>query len=243
MPLVVLDPVVLVNTGKVPDGPSAKVLTLLAYGRAKAYLASGANAEIGLLAQRTTGRVARELERARAPIDRDVYARTLANHGALVASIPAPGVEQDDWCLALSQGVIDRVVQRIGALRDTEQLDLDAEIVARAVTEHVARWIPERWRSVPDYTQTGCIDSNVSIHTALRVGALLVVTKLPAACGPTGRQLYDPIDAGQDYPLGVTQAVHLDQLVDAFCQQFDFHAIDAGVLERIAPGGPQHNGA
>jgi hypothetical protein len=139
--------------------------------------------------------------------------------------------------------MIDRVVRRIGTLRDTQQLDLNAEIVARAVTEHVARWIPDRWRSVPDYTETGCIDSNVSIHTALRIGALLVVTKLADACGPSGRQMYDPVDTDQDYPVGVTQAVHLDQLVDAFCQQFDFHAIDASVLERIAPSGPQHNGA
>jgi hypothetical protein len=216
------------------------VLTLLAYGRANAYLSTGAHTEFGLLQQSTSGQTPRDLARARAPMDRDAYARTIANHGALVASIPAPGVEQDDWCLALSQGVIDRVVRRIGQLRDTQQLDLDAEIVARAVSEHVARWIPDRWRSVPDYTDTGCIDSNVSIHTALRIGALLVVTKLDAACGPTGRQMYDPVDADQDYPLGVTQAVHLDQLVDAFCQKFDFHAIDASVLERIAPSGPPH---
>lgn len=240
MPLVVLDPVVLVNTGKVPDGPSAKLLTLLAYGRTNVYLRKGAETEARALKHSSVD-TPPDLDRGWASMDSDAYAKTFADYSALVTSIPAEGGTQDDWRLALSQGVIDRVVRRVGRLRDKEQLDLDAEIVARAVSEHVARWIPDRWASVPDYTGTGCIDANVSIHTALRAGAPLVVTRLKDACQPHKPQMYEPVDPGDEYPFGVTQAVHLDQLVAAFCQKFDFYAIDASVLERIAPSGPQHN--
>jgi hypothetical protein len=237
MPLLVLDPVVLVNTGKVPDGPSAKLLTLLAYGRATGYLNAGAEAEAEWL-QQWLSDMPSGLRSDWASADGDAYAYTFAARRALVDSIPAQG-RSFDWCLALSKSLIDRVVRRIGRLRDSEDLELDAGIVAAAVSVHATRWIAEDWESTPDYTATGDTDANVSIHTALRAGAPLVVTKLSDACTPEDPQMYYPIDADQGYPLGATRAVHFDMLVDAFRQEFDFQAIDAGVLEQIAPTGLQ----
>jgi hypothetical protein len=237
MPLVVLDPVVLVNTGKVPDGPSAKLLTLLAYGRAIRYLNGGGDAEEQWLQQwlSPSVRVPTEPERRRMG---DAYAYTFAARRALVDSIPAQG-RSIDWCLAISKALIDRVVRRIGALRDSEDLELDAGVVAAAVSVHAARWIAEDWESTPDYTATGDTDANVSIHTALRAGAPLVITKLAGACEPEDPRMYYPIDGDEGYPLGATRAVHFDMLVDAFREEFDFLAIDASVLERIAPAGVQ----
>jgi hypothetical protein len=241
MPLLVLDPVVLVNTGKVPDGPSAKLLTLLAYGRAIGYLNAGADAEAQWLQQwladTPPGRC-----HGWAAADGNAYAYTFAARKALMESIPAQG-RSIDWCLALSKPLIDRAVQRIGRLRDSEDLELEAGIVAAALSVHAARWIAEDWDSTPDYTATGDADANVSIHTALRAGAPLVITKLPDACGPEHPKMYYPIDADQGYPLGATRAVHFDLLVDAFRQEFDFHAIDARVLEQIAPRGLQRPGS
>jgi hypothetical protein len=237
MPLVVLDPVVLVNTGKVPDGPSAKLLTLLAYGRAIGYLNTGAEAEARWLGHwLATNPPGPAQDWASA--DGDAYAYTFAARKALVEAIPAQG-RTFDWCLALSKPLIDQVVRRIGRLRDSEDLELDAGIVAAAVSVHAARWIAEDWDSTPDYTATGDTDANVSIHTALRAGAPLVVTKLADACEPENPKMYYPIDADQGYPLGATRALHFDMLVDAFRQEFDFHAIDAGALEQIAPTGVQ----
>lgn len=236
MPLVVLDPVVLVNTGKVPDGLSAKLLTLLAYGRAVGYLNAGANAEARLL-QQWLPDTPLDLKHGWASMDCDSYAYTSAVQRALARSIPAPG-RSSDWCLAISKKLIDRVVRRVGRLRDTEDLELDAGTVVGAVTVHAARGIWEEWNSVCDYTKTGDTDSNVSIHTALRAGAPLVITKLADACEPDNPRMYYPIDPEQDYPLGATRAVHFDLLVHALRQNLDFHAIDASVLERIAPTGP-----
>jgi hypothetical protein len=237
MPLVVLDPVVLVNTGKVPDGPSAKLLTLLAYGRAIGYLNGGGDAEAQWLGH-WLSTTPPGLGQDWASADGDAYAYTFAARKALVESIPAQG-RSFDWCLALSKSLIDQVVRRIGRLRDSEDLELDAGIVAAAVSVHAARWIAEDWDSTPDYTATGDTDANVSIHTALRAGAPLVITKLADACEPENPKMYYPIDADQGYPLGATRALHFDTLVDAFRQEFDFHAIDAGVLEQIAPTGLQ----
>jgi hypothetical protein len=237
MPLVVLDPVVLVNTGKVPNGPSAKLLTLLAYGRAIGYLNAGADAEAQWLRQWLSDTPRGEAH-GWASMDRDAYAYTFAARKALVQSIPAHG-RSIDWCLAISKTLIDRVVRRIGRLRDSEDLELDAGIVAAAVSVHAARWITEDWQSTPDYTSTGDIDANVSIHTALRAGAPLVITKLPDACEPETPKMYYPIDGDDGYPLGATRAVHFDLLIHAFRQEFEFHAIDAGVLEEIAPTGTQ----
>jgi predicted nucleic acid-binding protein len=211
VPLVVLDPVVLVNTGKVPEGPSAKLLTLLAYGRAVEYLDEGAHTEAQV----------RQQARARK---------------ALKQGIPPSG-RTSGLCLATSTTLIDRVVRRIGRLRDSEDLELDAGIVAAAVSVHAARLVTGDWDSIPDYTATGDTDANVSIHTALRAGAPLVVTKLLDACEPETSTMYYPLHPGQDYPLGATRAVHFDLLVRALCQEFDFHAIDARVLEQIAPTG------
>jgi hypothetical protein len=234
VPLVVLDPVVLVNTGKVPDGPSAKLLTLLAYGRAIGYLNAGANAESHWL-QQWPPDAALDLDLGSAETDDTAYAYTFAARNALAQSIPAQG-RSSDLCLALSKKLIDRVVRRIGSLRDTEDLDLDAGVVAAAVSIHATRWIDD-WGSTPDYTATGDTDANVSIHTALRAGAPLVITKLPDACEANTPKIYYPIDPDQHYPLGATHSMHFDLLIDALCRQFDFHAIDARVLERIAPTG------
>jgi hypothetical protein len=198
MPLVVLDPVVLVNTGKVPDGPSAKLLTLLAYGRAIGYLNGGADAEAQWLGH-WLSTTPPGLGQDWASADGDAYAYTFAARKALVESIPAQG-RSFDWCLALSKSLIDQVVRRIGRLRDSEDLELDAGIVAAAVSVHAARWIAEDWDSTPDYTATGDTDANVSIHTALRAGAPLVITKLADACEPENPKMYYPIDADQGYP-------------------------------------------
>jgi hypothetical protein len=237
MPLVVLDPVVLVNTGKVPDGPSAKLLTLLAYGRAIGYLNAGADAEARWLRQ-WLSETPRGEGHSWASTDGNAYAYTFAAREALVQSIPAEG-RSIDWCLAVSKTLIDRVVRRIGRLRDLEDLELDAGIVAAAVSVHAASWITEDWQSTPDYTETGDMDANVSIHTALRAGAPLVITKLADACEPETPKMYFPIDGEGGYPLGATRAVHFDLLIHAFREEFDFHAIDAGVLEQIAPRGVQ----
>jgi hypothetical protein len=237
VPLVVLDPVVLVNTAKVPDGLSAKLLTLLAYGRANGYLNAGANAEAHWLQQWPPDKPL-DVKHGWASMDCDAYAYTFAARKALAQSIPAQG-RSSDLCLAISKTLIDRVVRRIGRLRDTEDLDLDAGIVAAAVSVHAARWITDDGHALPDYTATGDTDSNASIHTALRAGAPLVITKRADACEPDTPKMYYPIDPHQDYPLGATRAVHFDLLVHALCQDFDFHAIDARVLEQIAPTGPQ----
>lgn len=235
VPLVVLDPVVLVNTGKVPDGPSAKLLTLLAYGRAIGYLNEGAASEERML-RHSRRSMPLSRKNGRASTNGDAYASTLAARKALMQSIPADG-RNIGLCLALSHTLIDRVVRRIGRLRDTEDLELDAGIVAAAVSVHAARFITDDWASVPDYTGTGDTDSNVSIHTALRAGAPLVITKLLDARELGSSRMYYPIDAEQEYPLGATRAVHFDLLVRALCEDFDFHAIDARVLEQIAPAG------
>lgn len=233
----VLDPVVLVNTGKVPDGPSAKLLTLLAYGRASGYLDEGAKAEVRLLHHWRPG-TPLDLQHGQASTNGDARAYTVAARNALAQRIPAQG-RTSGLCLAISKELIDRVVRRIGRLRDTEDLELDAGIVAAAVSVHAARWITDDWDSMPDYTQTGDTDANVSIHTALRAGAPLVITKLQGACEPQTPKMYYPIDSDQHYPLGATRAVHFDLLIHALCQDFDFHAIDASVLEQIAPAGTQ----
>jgi hypothetical protein len=236
MPLVVLDPVVLVNTGKVPDGPSAKLLTLLAYGRAIGYLNAGANAESHWL-QQWPPDTAVDVSHRSPETDGTAYAYTFGARNALARGIPVHG-RSTDLCLALSTKLIDRVVRRIDRLREAEDLDLDAGIVAAAVSIHAARWSADDWDFTPDYTETGDMDCNVSIHTALRTGAALVVTKLPDACDPETPRMYYPIDPDQDYPLGATHAMHFDLLIDALCQEFDFHAINARVLEQIAPTGP-----
>jgi hypothetical protein len=233
VPLVVLDPVVLVNTAKVPDGPSAKLLALLAYGRTVRYLNEEANSEARALEQRLNTPLG--LERGWASMQSDAYANTFAVQQALATSIPCRG-RDFGCCLAMSNALLERVVRRVGRLREAEGVELDAGVVSAAVSVHVARWIREDWTSVPDYTGTGHADANASIHTALRAGAPLAVTKIADACEPEGLRM---IDATQDYPLGVTAAVHFDFLVRAFGHDFDFNAIDASVLERIAPSGPQ----
>ena len=237
MPLVVLDPVVLVNTAKVPDGPSAKLLALLAYGRALGYLNEEANSEARALEQWQPD-TPLDLERGWASMQNDAYANTFAVQQALARSIPARG-KSFDYCLATSNALLERVVRRVGRLREAEGVELDAGVVSAAVSVHAARWIREDWRSVPDYTGTGHTDANVSIHTALRAGAPLTVTKIADACELGSPRMYSGIEPNEEYPLGVTAAVHFDFLVSAFGHDFDFHAIDASVLERIAPSGPQ----
>jgi len=236
---VVLDPVLLTNTGKVPNGPSAKLLTLLAYGRTLAYLNEGANAEARLL-QYQLPDTPQDLLHGWASSDGDAYAHTFAARQALAQSIPPLG-RSIDWCLALSDGLIGRVVRRVGRIRDEEDVELDDDVLVRALRVNAPVQILEQWDSVPDYTGTGCADSNVSIHTALRAGAPLVITKLGDACKADDLTIYGPMDRGQSYPLGRTGVVHFDTLIDAFGEVFDFDAIDASVLERIAPTGPQRS--
>ena len=207
----VLDPIVLVNTAKVPDGMSAKLLTLLAYGGVTAYL----NINPG----------------AGKP-------DTHAAQRALTQAIPA-AAWSSEWCLASSQTLIDAVIQRVGRLRDQDQVELDTGVVAAAVAVHAVRWIPERWDAVPSYTGTHNTESNVSIHTALRTGAPLLITKSPDACPPETPSLYRSRAANDEFPLGAVRAVHLDLLVEALRQTFDFDEIDARVLEKIAPTGPE----
>jgi hypothetical protein len=236
VPLIVLDPVVLVNTAKVPDGPSAKLLALLAYGRALIYLNEQATSEARALGQGLYTPLG--LERGCASMHSDAYANTFAVEQALAKSIPARG--RCSGCrLAISDALLERVVRRVGKLRETEGVELDAGVVAAAVSVHAARWIREDWSFVPDYTGTGHTDANATIHTALRVGAPLAVTKIADVCDPESPRMYSSIDPNQDYPLGVTAAVHFDFLVSAFGADFDLHAIDPSVLERIAPRGPQ----
>ena len=60
--------------------------------------------------------------------------------------------------------------------------------------------------------------------------------------GPEGARLNFsgidfPVPTCGNYPLGATRAVHFDLLARALCQEFEFHAIDARVLEQIAPTG------
>jgi hypothetical protein len=232
---VVLDPVILVNTGKVPDGPSAKLLTLLAYGRAIGYIDEGANTEERLV-RHSRRAMPLDPKNGRASMNDGAYAYTVAARKALMRSIPPQG-RSSALCLAISSTLIERVVRRVGRLRDTEDLELDAGIVAAAVSVHAARLITDDWASMPDYTATGDTDANVTIHTALRAGAPLVITKLLDARELGTSKMYYPIDPEQDYPLGATRAVHFDLLVRALCEDFDFHAIDARVLEQIAPTG------
>lgn len=237
MPLVVLDPVVLVNTAKVPDGPSAKLLALLAYGRTLRYLNAEANSEARALEQWQAD-TPLDLELGWAAMQSDAYANTFAVQQDLAGSVPARG-RCSDCCLATSNALLERVVRRVGRLREAEGIELDAGVVSAAVSVHASRWIREDWSSVPDYTGTANTDANVSIHTALRAGAPLAVTKIADACEPGAPRMYSWIDPDEDYPLGVTAAVHFDFLVSVFSHDFDFHAIDASVLERIAPSGPR----
>lgn len=238
-PLVVLDPILLANTGKVPDGPSAKLLTLLAYGKTLGYLNESANAEARLL-QQWLPDTPQDLLHGWASADSDAYSRAFTARQALAQSIPARG-HSIDWCLTLSENLIDRVVRRVGLIRDQDHVNLDDDVLIRALRVHAPRQILERWESVPDYTGVGCIDSNVSIHTALCAGAPLVVSKLPAAChaDADGLKIYRPMDHERQYPLPRAGVVHFDALVRALSEVFDFAAIDASVLERIAPTGPQ----
>jgi len=236
---VVLDPIVLANTGKVPDGPSAKLLTLLAYGQALAYLNEGANAEARWLQKWLPG-TPQDLGHGWASKADSAYGNTFANRQALVQSIP-PGGRSLTLCLALSESLIDRVVRQVGRLRDQQGVELDDDVLIRALRIRAPVQLVEQWDLVPDYTGTGSTDSNVSIHTALRAGAPLVVTRLPDACEPADLKIYRPIESSQAYPLGSTGVVHLDWLVELLSNEFDFHAIDAGVLERIAPSGPQRS--
>ena len=234
MSLAVLDPIVLANSCSMPDGHSAKLLTLLACGAARFYLTEGADAEAGELQQ--------ELDKfdsslvlglhQNPPSRGDAgYAKRSARYDELVTSIP-PQARYHTWGLALSQSIIDRLVHRIGVLRDKEELQADADRVAVAVINHARRWVPKgKLGPVPDYTAAGCVDANVSIHTALLTGAPLVVTTLASCCEPGNPRIYEAISGdGRDYPLGATKAVHLEYLVDVLSQEFDFDAIDASVL-------------
>lgn len=244
MSLLVLDPVVLVNAAKVPDGASAKLLTLLAYGRTVEYLTGGAAAEQRRLAEvrAASPPAARDcaLDDGSWSMDGQALAYSVAAKTALERSIPPAG-RRDHYSLAISKKLIDCVVRRIGMLRDTEELELDAGVVAAAISSHASRRVSRGWGTVPNYTDSRKVntDANVCIHTALRAGAPLVVTKLRDACRPDEPKLYYPADGDQSAPLGATKAVHFDHLVDLLSRDFDFHAIDAAVLGRIAPSGGQ----
>jgi hypothetical protein len=237
VPLVVLDPVVLVNTAKVPDGLSAKLLTLLAYGRALGYLNHDANSEAQAMEQWRPG-TPLDLKHGWASMHSDPYTNTFIARQTLARAIPAQG-RCFDCRLAISNALLERVVRRVGKLRETESVELDAGVVSAAVSVHAARWIREDWTSVPNYTDTGHTDANVSIHTALRAGAPLIITKSADACDAGSPRMYTGLGPDEDYPLGVTAAVHFDLLVGAFGQEFDFNAIEASVLEQIAPSGSQ----
>jgi hypothetical protein len=220
VPLVVMDPVVLVNTAKVPDGPSARLLTLCAYGQTATSLATpGAKF-------------------------RSDYAYWLARYEALSQSIPAEG-RAEHWGLVLSHVLLDRVANRIGELRDAEEAQLDADHIVSSLFANAKHFVPDdsnellvpsEWNELPDYTRAGCIDSSISIHTALRGGAVFVVTKLPAACDQDSPRMYSPLAPSPKYPVGATQARYATAFFDGLRQDFDFDAVDASVLERIAPG-------
>ena len=236
MSLAVLDPIVLANTCSMPDGQSAKLLTLLAYGGTRLYLTEGADAE-AREQQQLLDRIdpSLGLRQGRPSTREAAYRKRTAVYHELVSSIPAQA-RNHTWGLALSQAVVDRLVHRIGVLRDTEELQADADRAAVAITNHATRWVPSaKLGSIPDYTS--CVDANVSIHTALRTGAPLVVTKLASCCEPGTPRFYESSTIDRRlYPLGATKAVHIDWLVDALGEEFDYDAIDASVLERIAPG-------
>jgi hypothetical protein len=237
---VVLDPVVLANAGKLPDGPSAKLLTLLAYGQTLAYLNERANAEARQLRHWPPGTPG-DLPSGSASVDRESYSKMFIRRQALARSIPAGG-HSIDWCLTLSEPLIDRVVRRVGIIRDQDNVELDDDLLVRSLRIHAPVQLLEQWESVPDYTGVGCLDSNISIHTALCAGAPLVVSKLPAACKSDGQTIYRPMDQKREYPYPRrTGVVHLDTLIRAVSETFDFSAVDASVLERIAPTGPQRS--
>lgn len=240
MPLVVLDPIVLVNTAKVPLGMSAKLLTLLAYGQACAYVQRGAAAEMAGMAD-LAGHGAlgwgTAAERA--------YDNALAKKAELEKSIPSgpSGFPPGDWRMAVSRELQHRMIKRIGQLRDKQQVELDGGQVWGTIVSHAHEVLWETWavNNIPEYIEKKHRDANVSIHTALRVGASFLITKDPAVCA-------DPQQAtGYSYASAPPQAsgpqliaVHLDWLVNALREaDFDLESVDPTVLERIAPTGPQ----
>src|SRR5690348_17079104 len=111
MPLVVLDPIVLVNTAKSPMRTSAKLLTLLAYGRTSAYLQRVADAE-SAEAQDITD--PSDLE-AWGKTSGEAYSNTLTAHALLEESIPVAdtGERPQNWRMAVSRELLDRVGRRV----------------------------------------------------------------------------------------------------------------------------------
>jgi hypothetical protein len=237
VPILVLDPIVLVNTRRLPYGSSAKLLTLLALGRTNGYLNEGADAEAQLLRQLLPPPPV-DLAQGWTRINGDAaYEDTFEKRKLLMDAIP-PGGQSIEWGLAVSTQLIVRVIRRVGKLRYEQGLKLEAGAAVAGATSHTFRGVWESWKTVPDYTGSGDEDANITIHTALRTGAPMVVTKLAAACERESPRRYDSTDDGQSYPLGSTYAIHFDDLVQALRDEFDFDGIDASVLLRIAPEGP-----
>src|SRR5690242_20669319 len=174
MPLVVLDPIVLVNTAKAPEGMSAKLLTVLAYGRVCAYLQRGLAAEeaelrdTAVLGKGWDANVVRA--RRNAHVARAELERAIPLNGS--------GCRPDDWRMAVSYELCGKALRRVGRLREEHNLNIDAGTVWASFVMHASQVLAETWGAVPDYTGFGDydLDGNVSIHTALRMGAEMLIT-------------------------------------------------------------------
>lgn len=242
MPLVVLDPIVLVNTAKSPSGTSAKLLALLAYGRVCAYLHRVAAAELTEMADiGDRDDIGDPRQSAWGMAIQRAYDNAVAAHTELERSIPPnqDGIRPGNWRLAVSRELCHRVLLRTDALRS--YVELDGGTVWGQIVLHASERLWETWSPdhVPDYTDGESFDGNVSIHTALRMGADMLISNDPAVCAdprePTGYSFLTPHQASAPQ----LHAVHLDWLVAAMLDNtgFDLDGVDATVLERVAPSG------
>jgi hypothetical protein len=135
------------------------------------------------------------------------------------------------------------MIQRIGQLRDKQQIELDGGQVWGTIVSHAHEVLWETWAAsnIPEYVDKEHRDGNVSIHTALRVGASILITKDPAVCiDPRQATPYSyataPRHVAQPQPQLI--AVHVDWLLRAMREaDFDLEGVDPTVLERIAPAG------
>jgi hypothetical protein len=236
--LVVLDPIVIVNTAKAPDGPSAKLLTLLAYGRARRFLDQGVAEESQAVADRA-GETNWE-----GKLD-GTYSYTAEMYEELERAIPG-AASLEPWHLAVSFELLDEVLRRVNQQNEEHQRGIDGETLVATLASHTVKLVRGDWGAVPDYTRAGDVAGNVSIHTGLMGQADLLITRSPSVCPGDRLTPYAAIGNGHGEAALVTSAEASRRLVAAplmnvvhslRSQDFNFDAIDASVLERVAPTG------
>jgi hypothetical protein len=125
-----------------------------------------------------------------------------------------------DWRLAITHELCLEVERRIEEL-SLRGVVLDPDTTVASLVIHASRYGSETWGGgVPDYTGRGDYDrqGNVSIHSALRLGADLLVTKNPDVL----RTRYLP-------------SAHLDTVIARLRRDgLALEDVDTSVLERLA---------